>query len=255
MFSALLFLIAALPPTAVEIPAGTFERGSTRAPDEGPVRSIQLDAFAIDLTEVSLADFEQFARRGWADDKLWSTAGIDWRNAHPGGSGRELRAADRHDTHPVVGVSWYEAQAYCSWAGGTLPTEAQWERAACGGRQQTYPWGDHRPEGIRWSTKNSPFAVMRVDTAPVTTDTAPGPEGLLHMAGNVWEWTADWYHRAAHESTQVRNPTGPKTSRWKSIRGGSFMNLPSYCTCSHREPADPASTRLTLGFRCAYSLD
>ena len=255
MISAWLFLTAASPPAAVDIPAGTFDRGSTRAPDEGPVHPITLDAFAIDKVEVTIGDFEQFVRRAWADDKQWTAAGLAWRDAHPGGSGRDLRAADRRDTHPVVGVSWFEASAYCSWTGGKLPTEAQWERAACGGKNQAYPWGTGQVDGVKWSTKNSPFAVMRVDTAPATETSAKSPEGPLHMSGNVWEWTADWYHSEAYATAKTHNPSGPKTGRWKSIRGGSFMNLPSYCTCTHREPADPATPRLTLGFRCAYSSD
>ena len=255
MFSTWLIFIAAASATTVQVAATSFERGSTRAPDEGPVKSVTLNAFAIDRTEVSIADFEQFVRRAWGDDKLWSTPGITWRDQHPGGAGRDLRAAGRRETHPVVGVNWYEAQAYCEWKGGSLPTEAQWERAACGPESQLYPWGNEERDGIRWSLKTGQEPVMRVTTSPVTEDVAPGPDGILHMSGNVWEWTQDWYHRDGYASADTKNPAGPKEGHWKSIRGGSFMNLPSYCTCTHREPATPDSARLTLGFRCAYSLD
>ena len=255
MFSAWLLLFAAAPPEAVHVPAGEFVRGSERSPDEQPQSSITLSAFAIDAVEVSIAQYEAFERSAWSTDSVWSTAGLLWRDDNPGGAGRALRRADRDEDHPVVGVTWYEADAYCRWSGGRLPTEAEWERAACGGQVKPYPWGSDTPDGVRWALKNDPMAPMTVDTAPVSVDAMSGNEGLRHMAGNVWEWTADWYHRAAYAAEDKSDPAGPSSGRWKSIRGGSFMNLPSSCTCTHREPAPPDQARLTLGFRCAYSLD
>jgi len=255
MFSAWLLLFAAAPPGAIHIPAGDFVRGSDRAPDEQPQVTVSLSAFAIDAIEVSTARFEAFERNGWSTDTAWSAAGLMWRDDHPGGAGRLTRRSGRAEDHPVVSVTWYEADAFCRWSGGRLPTEAEWERAACGGQPQAYPWGSGQPDGVRWALKNDPMAPMTVDTAPVTTDATGGRDGLLHMAGNVWEWTADWYHRASYAASDTSDPTGPNSGRWKSIRGGSYMNLPSSCTCTHREPAPPQQARLTLGFRCAYSLD
>ena len=255
MFTALLLLLAATSRDVVEVPAGSFEMGSVRAPDEGPIHSVDLSAYAIDRMEVSVAKFEEFVRLAWSDDHVWSVEGRQWRDAHPGGSGRNFRSAERSDEHPVVSVSWFEADAYCQWAGGRLPTEAEWERAACPGGSQRFAWGDDLREGVRWAIKNDPMGLMTVATAPTSQDANPSPTGLLHMTGNVWEWTADWYHRSTYSGPVKPDPKGPKEGRWKSIRGGSFMNLPSYCTCTHREPADPERARLTLGFRCAYSLD
>jgi formylglycine-generating enzyme required for sulfatase activity len=255
MIQVLLFLIAAAPLGSVRVPAGTFEQGSTRAPDEQPVRMVRLDGFAIDATEVQVSEFEKFLGGGWHDDHNWSVQGLAWRKVNPRGAGRELRAAGRDGRHPVVSVTWYEADAYCRSVGGALPTEAQWERAACNGQPGPYPWGSSETVPAQWALKSGGGGVMRVDTAPVDEDKVPAPLGLRHMSGNVWEWTADWYHRDSYSDVEEANPIGRQKGTWKTIRGGSFMNLPSYSTCTHREPTLPDDVRLTLGFRCAYTLD
>ena len=253
MIFAFLLLFAATPRDAVLLPAMKMEQGSTRSPDEQPVREVEVASFFMDRTEVSVDAFEQFARAAWEDDSMWSEQGRIWRNANGRGAGREMRQSGRDVTHPVVAVSWYEADAYCRWVGGRLPTEAEWERAACNGGDGPFPWGNTEPEGVRWSTKTVHMGVARVDTAPVGEDRHPTSSGLRHMIGNVWEWTADWYHRDAYRTGPTKNPRGPAEGQWKTIRGGSFSNLPSYSTCTHREPAGPSDVRLTLGFRCAYS--
>jgi formylglycine-generating enzyme required for sulfatase activity len=219
------------------------------------VRTVQLDGFAIDATEVRVDEFEQFLGGGWHLDSNWSSEGMAWKKEHPRGAGRELRSAGRDGSHPVVSVTWYEADAYCRSRGGALPTEAQWERAACNAQSGPFPWGASEKVAARWALKSGGDAVMRVDTAPVQEDVVPTSLGVRHMSGNVWEWTADWYHRESYTDDEPVNPTGRATGTWKTIRGGSFVNLPSYCTCTHREPASPSDPRLTLGFRCAYTLD
>jgi formylglycine-generating enzyme required for sulfatase activity len=251
MLPLFLLLFAAAPPETVLMPSLEFSRGSMRAPDEQPVRKIALGAFSIDRTEVSIDAFESFVRAAWNDATVWSEQGQVWRDASGRGAGRDMRQSGRSGTHPVVAVSWFEADAYCRWKGGRLPSEAQWERAACGGGEGPFPWGEEERTGVRWATKMVNFGAMRVDTAPVNEDA--NATQLQHMVGNVWEWTADWYHRDAYGSGPSKDPAGPATGQWKTIRGGSFSNLPSYSTCTHREPAEPADVRLTLGFRCVYS--
>ena len=253
MLPLFLLLFAAAPPEAVLVPAKDFQRGSERAPDEMPVRTISLQAFYIDKTEVSIDAFEHFVRTAWSDASVWSEEGRVWRDVNGRGAGRDVRQAGRPGTHPVVAVSWFEADAFCRWKGGQLPTEAQWERAACDGGDGPFPWGEEELDGVRWSTKTHTAGVLRVNTAPVSDDATPSPTGLRHMIGNVWEWTADWYHREGYASGLDTDPTGPEAGQWKSIRGGSFSNLPSYSTCTHREPAAPGDVRLTTGFRCVYS--
>jgi formylglycine-generating enzyme required for sulfatase activity len=247
-------LALAAPADTVPVPGGAGNMGDGVSPD-APARQVELSPFRIDRTEVSVAQFERFVAEAWSERTVWSEAGWAWAQAHPSGAGEALRAAGRPDTHPVVSVTWFEADAYCRWRGGRLPTEAEWERAACGGQRQRYPWGDDPDQPFRTNDLAKYGMLDSVRTAPVA-DQEPAlasPVGALHMAGNVWEWTADWYHRDGTRTDGARDPTGPANGTWRVLRGGSYMNLPSYCTCTHREPAEPGRAALTTGFRCAWS--
>lgn len=247
----LTMLLGAAGPATVPIAAGSFLRGSDRAPDEQPVREISLGAFRIDRHEVSVGEYASFLKTGHSERKYWTEQG--WR-LRQSDVDPQLHRAGRDDSHPVVAVTWYEADAFCRWRGGSLPTEAQWERAACGGAPGPYPWGAQRDVSARWATFVHPTQTMTVATAPVSEDPNPSVSGLRHAAGNVWEWTSDWYLRNAHGTGLPTDPKGPAAGTWKTMRGGSFANLPSFATCTHREPAAPDVRRLTAGFRCAYSM-
>ncbi len=249
-----LFALAAWAGEPVEIPAGSFQQGDASAPDARWLRTVELSAYAIDRAEVSVSDFERFVAQGWSGDQHWSAQGLAWRAEHPEGAGAELRRSGRGSDHPVVAVSWFEAEAYCAWAGGRLPTEAEWERASCAGDGARFPWGDDEPEGPVWFTGGKRHAVQGVDTQSAERQDAAfaSPAGLIHAAGNVWEWTADGYHAQAYDTGPARDPRHPHDTPWRVLRGGSYMNLPSYCSCRHREPARPEQQRLTAGFRCAY---
>ena len=250
----LVLLLVAQAGERVSVPAGSFTQGGSTSADARWQRRVDLSAYGLDPTEVSVGAFARFVAAGWDDERWWSAAGRAWRDGHPQGAGATLRRSGRGDAHPVVAVTWYEAQAYCAWAGGRLPTEAEWERAACGPDGARFPWGDDEPEGPAWFTGGKLSAVQSVQTQPVDQQ-APhlaSPLGLLHTAGNVWEWTADSYRADAYDSGDVRDPLETRETPWKVLRGGSYMNLPSYCGCQHREPARPEQVRLTAGFRCAY---
>ena len=151
-------------------------------------------------------------------------------------------------------MTWFEADAYCRWKGGHLPTEAQWEQAACP-KEGKFPWGNNEDIEAAWYSGGKYGHLQSVLTKPVkeSNPTQKTTDGLTHTVGNVWEWTADWYHSDGYQAHADKDPTGPKDGVWKTMRGGSFMNLPSYCSCTHREPAPPVRVAYTVGFRCAYS--
>lgn len=204
--------------------------------------------------------------------------GADWR--HPGGPGTSIVGKE---DHPVVQVSYEDAQAYATWVGKRLPTEAEWEFAARGGLEQsTYAWGDKlAPDGKQMANiwqgqQTQPFPVVSpkaggaVGTSPVGTF-PPNGYGLVDMTGNAWQWVADWYRadqfqREATSGRSLSDPTGP-TASWdpadpgtpvdapkRVTRGGSFLCNEDYCLSyrpSARRGTDPESSMSHLGFRLA----
>jgi len=245
-------LFALVPETTVLVPAGTFSLGDEDMPDARPVRPVTVSAFRIDRTEVTIADFEAFAAGpGWSEDRCWSPEGRDWRRRNPNGAGPTARASARPTDHPVVAVSYWEAEAYCTCAGGSLPTEAQWERAACGVSPKPPP--PAQDSGVAWWYDEGKYGSLPgVYTHAVTAQSPPNVFGLLDVFGNVWEWTRDTYRADGFAALARKDPVSTVDSHWRTIRGGSYMNLPSYAGCSHREPMRPDEPRLTVGIRCVY---
>jgi len=252
---------------------------------EGPVHLVRLSPFAIDTTAVTNAAFTEFVqvtdyvtdaeRFGWSfvfagllPDEFPDTRGVAqapwWRQVHgatwhhPGGSQSDV--ADRLD-HPVVHVSWNDAQAYCRWAGKRLPTEAEWEYAARGGLEdRSFPWGNElEPDGEhRMNVWQGDFPAENTcadghyGTAPVGAF-APNGHGLHNMTGNVWEWCSDWYDPGYYANSPRDSPAGPPSGTSRVMRGGSYLCHASYCRryrVAARTANTPDSSTGNLGFRC-----
>jgi formylglycine-generating enzyme required for sulfatase activity len=206
--------------------------------------------------EVNLREFPSW----WAP-----VLGANWR--HPNGEGSNIQGMERH---PVVHIAWLDAQEYCKWAGKRLPTEAEWEFAARGGlKEQPFVWGaEFSPGGKHmantWQGKfpheNNGEDGFK-ETSPAGTFAANG-YGLYDMAGNVWEWTGDWYHPDYYKESPKDNPRGPDVSydpdepgtMKRVTRGGSWMCSDSYCRGyrpSARMKTSPDTGLQNTGFRCA----
>jgi formylglycine-generating enzyme len=289
----------ALLPTAHVAPAkfvaldgGEFEMGDALnegypADGERPVHNVELSAFAIAAATVSNAQFAGFvqATRYRTDAErfgssavfhlavrapsrdivgpIWGTQwwievlGADW--AHP--SGRDSDWRELAD-HPVVHVSWFDAQRYCDWAGARLPTEAEWEFAARGGhRGRRFPWGDElAPAGeFRANTWNGTFPSHNtladgfLTTAPVRTF-PPNDFGLYQTSGNVWEWCSDWFSETYYSLSAGHDPAGPSAGTQRVMRGGSHLCHTSYCSryrLAARYANTPDSSAGNVGFRVA----
>jgi formylglycine-generating enzyme required for sulfatase activity len=274
--------------TFVPLEGGRFRMGSVdprayRADGEGPVHVVELAPLSIDAHAVSNDRFAAFVaatghvteaeRYGWSfvfggflpDDfpptrsvaaaPWWRQVhGADWR--HPDGPRSDL--GGRGD-HPVVHVSWNDALAYCTWSGTRLPTEAEWEYAARGGRATEYPWGDDLEPGgeHRMNVFQGTFpggntgADGHLGTAPVDSY-PPNDYGLHNVTGNVWEWCADWFDARYYQRSGRRDPSGPPSGTHRVMRGGSYLCHESYCRryrVSARSANTPDSSTGNLGFR------
>ncbi|WP_028611379.1 formylglycine-generating enzyme family protein [Paenibacillus harenae] len=275
----------------IALPGGEFEMGTNSADGfpadgEGPVRKVTVSPFRISPYAVTNEQFRTFVqatgyvteaeRFGWSfvfhllaseetQEKVknvpqqvpwWLVVeGAYW--AKP--EGPDSNIENRLD-HPVVHVSWRDAEAYCRWSGTRLPTEAEWEYAARGGlSRKTYPWGDLLKQDGKhmcniWQGK---FPVKNnasdgyVGTAPVNAYKANG-YGLYNMSGNVWEWCADWFSPGYHKQTDSVNPRFAQPTGKRSMRGGSYLCHRSYCNryrLAARSSNTPDSSTGNCGFR------
>jgi formylglycine-generating enzyme required for sulfatase activity len=274
----------------VSLPGGVFVIGSNDPlayPDDGETpREVEVSRFLIDRCAVSNAEFADFVvatgyvteaeRFGWSfvfggllpDDfpptraaaaaPWWRQVyGADWRR--PEGPASDV--AQRAD-HPVVHVSFNDADRYCEWAAKRLPTEAEWEFAARGGlARSAFPWGDElEPSGEHrmnvWqgafpngnTVQDGYLGTCPVDAFP------PNRYGLHNMTGNVWEWTADWFDAGYRDRDRRTDPVGPSTGKCRVQKGGSYLCHASYCRryrVAARQGNEPDSSAGNLGFRCA----
>jgi iron(II)-dependent oxidoreductase len=218
----------------IEIPAGPFTMGSdTGEADEAPAHEVDLPAFEIDQFEVTNADFAQFVEAtGYQTDAEKEGRSKNWRDD-----------AEGKDNHPVVRVSWNDAVAYCEWLGKRLPTEAEWEKAARGTDGRMYPWGDE------WdpSKANVKETGLRGTAAVGSFGTGTSPYGVEDMAGNVWEWTADWYEPYPGSTYQ----TEYFGQKFKVVRGGGWFEMDDAVRSTNRDLTSVTAANDDMAFRCA----
>lgn len=239
----------------VTIPAGTFLMGSDRKvdrnayPAEFPQRKVYLDAYEIDKFEVTTVQFLKFVLATNRHPL------IDWQ--YDGGNFQETMA-----NHPVMHVSWFDADAYCTWAGKRLPTSAEWEKAARGEDGRIYPWGNEPAglsranfgrTGLSGPVRDRPERLLLYP--PIISvdkyENGVSPYGVFQMAGNVAEWTADWYDPAYYKKAPDRNPKGPEKGTQRAFRGGGWIDSTPTVRPAQRNGTDPNTKMNWLGFRCA----
>lgn len=238
-----------VPGGMVLVPAGSFLMGSdprkdrAAGPQEQPQHQVYLDAFMIDRFEVSNVEYLRFVLGTGADwPKFW----------------RENPFPEKAALHPVINVSWYEADSFCRWAGKRLPTEAEWEKAARGADGRIFPWGNE-PAGWIKSNIAHPGSKRGFKYPPLANinryDKGASPYGAYQMAGNVSEWVSDWFDPEYYRQGYDRNPLGPKSGELKVFRGGSWNEDPEVARSAGRNAGPPDRESYLTGFRCAKSGD
>lgn len=215
----------------VLVPAGEFVMGSdSNQAAAKPAHTVYLDSFYIDQFEVTNGDYQACAEAGVC------TTGGSFRIRRP-----ELAQ------NPVVFVDWYDADTFCKWRGGRLPTEAEWEKAARGNDERLFPWGNDPITCDRAQYSDCDWALSPVGSYP----TGVSPYGAFDMAGNAWEWVADWYAQDYYSYSPAENPSGPESGMYKSTRGGGFLYDARLQTTVWRNQAPATHAYIYLGFRCA----
>jgi len=234
----------------VTIPAGTFWMGAQNTDPKGrnydpeawntesPVHQVTLQAFRIARFPVTVSEFARFRDSGgYRTEQYWTAGGFGTATEPSNWADQE-----KNPQWPVVGVSWYEASAYCGWAGLRLPTEAEWERVARGPRNARYPWGDHPP--LDESRANYNLKIGH-PTPQGHYPNGRSVEGVDDLLGNVWEWCSDWYGSY---------PDGTQNGDWKVLRGGAWIYISRYVRVSYRLRLVPTYRNYNIGFRCAGEL-
>jgi len=237
----------------VFVKGGTFKMGSkTGEEDELPVHKVKLSDFYIGKYEVTNGEFVVFLNEKgnqYEDHALWIKPEGKWRNL-------KCRIYEKdsaffvekgYEQYPVNFVNWYGANEYCKWKGGRLPTEAEWEYAAIGGKDAKR--GIPLPvEKKAWYSVNSNNKIHKVGTKK------PNVLGIYDMQGSLWEWCAEWYDAKYYELSDRKNPLNKIKSDYRVIRGGSWANDEKMLCITNRNAIKPKINKINLGFRIVYDL-
>lgn len=236
-----------VPGGMVQVPAGPFLMGSdprvdrAAGPQEQPQHQVYVDAFQIDRFEVSNVNYLRYVL----------ATGAPWPHYW-----REQPFPEKIAKHPVIGVSWREADAYCRWRGACLPTEAEWEKAARGEDGRMFPWGNE-PAGWIKSNIAHPGSKRGAKYPPLANvdryQNGVSPYGVYQLAGNVSEWVSDWFDPEYYRREENRNPIGPTTGQDKVFRGGSWNEDPEVARSAGRNSGGLDHWSYLIGFRCAVS--
>jgi iron(II)-dependent oxidoreductase len=253
--------IAALaqPAPSVTIPAGEFTMGSKRIDDdpyglwtqfddtELPQQRVWVDEFSMDRDEVSLGEYLAYLapKKRHPPEELQK---LIWHVITVHSMSDKTLAR-----WPVLYVSWYDALGFCAAQGKRLPTEAEWEKGARGPNGLLFPWGETAPDSER-----AMFGQHHVHEIPIlapvdSLHSGRSPYGLHHMAGNVAEWVQDWFGLDYYAYMPAKNPVGPASGRYKSVRGGSWKSKIIMLRTATRSGFSPNQRSATIGFRCAHS--
>lgn len=238
-------------------PAGCFPMGASAAQtdisfaDAHPQHEVCFaKGFWVDQYDVTNEAYQKFIDAGgYTHPEYWSDTGWRWLNANKITGPMNFAEFDA-PLQPRVGVSWYEAEAYAKWRGGSLPTEAQWEYVARGPQGMSYPWGDkyvtgkanidERPDGPAFLGRSSVVGSYAGDKSWV---------GAYDMAGNVWQWTADWYQNGYYNLKIRMDPQGPARGTLKVLRGGSWGYDEDCAASTYRFHTTPDMRSAAVGFR------
>lgn len=225
-------------PNVIEIPEGAFFMGSRASmgkKNEHPYHEVWLSRYWIDKFEVTVGSFRQYCT-ATKYKYQWELMEPYWRY---------------HDDYPMVRVTWKEAQDYCKWVGGDLPTEAEWEKAARGTDGRTYLWNTDWDTSKCINFESSQGHPSKGGTCA----TDKSPYGVMDMAGNVTEWCRDWYDKDYYASSPKKEPSGPSEGKYRVIRGGNWgdlLGIPDSFRCAYRDRIGPKAAVFYIGFRCVY---
>ncbi len=214
--------------------------------EESLVHTVYLDAYYMDTYEVTNARYAACVTAGACQPPQNLTS-----ITHP-----DYYSNPEYASYPVIFATWPAAFDYCSWRGAGLPGEAQWEKAARGGLEgKLYPWGNEDPSIAPGAANGVTFDLSHEEDATTVGRYAPNGYGLYDMAGNVWEWPADWYDENYYANSPKNNPTGPETGQYRIARGGSWNSPVSSLRVSvHHYYFPPTFDDFDIGFRCALKL-